>query len=126
MQLRFTRARLALGLVLTQWLFLDGDIGSASTFVAVLGDKAVPLCRQVALGEYCLHRANRNTRRAVDAFVGMNVQPILNLVETVDGTNLHAIGEFATDTGFSHNVGHNYSLLFLFFEISTVKLRVFL
>jgi hypothetical protein len=56
----------------------------------------------------------------------MDVQPIVNLVKAVDGTNLHAIGEFATDTRFSHNVGHNYSLLFLFFEISAVKLSAFL
>jgi hypothetical protein len=44
----------------------------------------------------------------------MDVQPIVNFVETVDGTNLHTIGVLATDTGYSHNMGHNSSLLFLF------------
>ena len=120
-RLRLPRARLALGLVLAQRLFLGRNIGSFRYIVAVLGDEAVPLRRQVAFSENRLHRAHGYARGAVNTFVRMDVQPIVNLVKTIDGTNLYAIGEFATDTGFSHNMGHNRSLLFLF-EILGVKL----
>jgi hypothetical protein len=43
---------------------------------------------------------------AVDAFVGMDDQHVLALVEAVDGTDFNAVGIFAFDAGFSDDVSH--------------------
>src|SRR5215469_18762921 len=43
---------------------------------------------------------------AIDAFVGMDDQHVLALVETIHGANLDAVHVFALDAGFGHDIGH--------------------
>src|SRR5260221_5817806 len=43
---------------------------------------------------------------AVDAFVRMDDQHVLTLVEAVDGADFNAVGIFAFDAGFSDDVSH--------------------
>jgi len=43
---------------------------------------------------------------AIDAFVRMDHQHVLALVEAIDGADLNAIGVFAFDAGFSDDVSH--------------------
>jgi hypothetical protein len=105
--LGFASAGLALGLVFAQRFFLGRDVDGGRAFVAVLRDITLPLFGNVALRKNRLHRAYRHTRCAVDTFVRVNVQPIIDFVETVDGAHLHTIGVLAAYTRFSHNVGHN-------------------
>jgi hypothetical protein len=43
---------------------------------------------------------------AVDAFIGMNDQHVLALIEAVDGAHLNAVHIFALDAIFGDDVGH--------------------
>ena len=43
---------------------------------------------------------------AIDAFVGVDDEEILALVEAVDGADFHAIGVFALDAIVGHDIGH--------------------
>ena len=51
-------------------------------------------------------RAFRLADAAIDAFVRMNHQHVLSLVEAVYRADLNAIGIFAFDAGFSDDVSH--------------------
>ena len=63
-----------------------------------------------------LDRAFRLAHSAIDAFIGMNDQHVLALVETVHGADLHAIHIFATDAGLCDNVGHDGWIFLLSFD----------
>ena len=54
----------------------------------------------------CVRRAFGFANAAIDAFVRMNHQHVLALVETVYRAHLHAIGVFALDAGFCDDVSH--------------------
>ena len=43
---------------------------------------------------------------AIYALVGMNDEDVLALVEAVDGADFDAIGVFASDTSFGHDISH--------------------
>jgi ABC-type sugar transport system substrate-binding protein len=47
----------------------------------------------------------------IDAFIGMNDEHVLALVETIDGANLHAIHKLALDARFIDDVGQMSSSL---------------
>jgi hypothetical protein len=53
-----------------------------------------------------LRRAFRFANAAVDAFVGMNDQHVLALIETIDGANFDAVHVLAFDAIFDDDVGH--------------------
>src|SRR5262249_50204526 len=57
-----------------------------------------------------LDRVDRTFRLAdpaIDAFVGMDDEHVLALVEAVHGTNVHAIHVLALDAAFDDDVGHS-------------------
>ncbi|GCC47638.1 hypothetical protein chiPu_0031496, partial [Chiloscyllium punctatum] len=51
-------------------------------------------------------RTFRLAYAAIDAFVRMDDQHVLALVEAIDGADLDAVGIFTLDAGFSDDVGH--------------------
>jgi hypothetical protein len=69
------------------------------------------LGRRLAVRNDRFYRAFRLTHAAIDAFVGMDHQHVLPLVEAVDRADLYAIHIFATDAGFGDNIGHGLRLL---------------
>jgi hypothetical protein len=73
---------------------------------ALSGDEALLGFGHVVLGEDGLDRALGHAQRAVDALVGIDHQEIGALAETVDRTDIHAVGVLALDTGFGHHVSH--------------------
>jgi len=54
-----------------------------------------------------LYRAFRLAYAAIDAFVRVDYQHILALIEAVDGADFDAIHIFAADAGFGDNIGHD-------------------
>src|ERR1051325_7838549 len=66
---------------------------------------------RLAVRDNCLGRAFWFAYPAIDAFVGVNDQHVLALVETVHRAHFDAIHVFATDAGFSDDVGHGLASL---------------
>ena len=62
--------------------------------------------RKIWLGVNGVHRAYLHTRRAIDAFLGMDHDLIVHFVKTSDGTHLHTIGELASVAFISDDVSH--------------------
>jgi hypothetical protein len=62
---------------------------------------------RLAIWNDCLDWAFRFTYSAIDAFIGVNNQHVLTLVETVDGADLHTIHIFAADARFCDNISHD-------------------
>jgi hypothetical protein len=58
-----------------------------------------------------VHGANLHAGHAIDAVIGMNHNLVFHLVEAGDRTHLYAIGEFASVTFLSDNVGHGISVI---------------
>ena len=71
--------------------------------------------RRLAIWNDCLDWAFRLTYSAVDAFIGVNNQHVLTLVETVNGADLHTIHIFAADARFCDNIGHDGWIFLLSF-----------
>jgi hypothetical protein len=67
--------------------------------------------RQIILGKNRLRRALGHAQGAVDALFRVDHQEIGTFMETIHGTNVHAIGVFASDTGFGNDVGHGLSFV---------------
>src|SRR5690348_13816379 len=59
-----------------------------------------------AIGHDCFGRAFGLADAAIDAFVRMNDEHVLALVETIDRADLDAVHVFALDAGFVHDVWH--------------------
>jgi len=57
-----------------------------------------------------VNRAFRLANATIDAFIGMDDEHILALVEAVHGTDFNAISVLAPDTGLVDDVGHWWSL----------------
>jgi endonuclease-3 len=72
------------------------------------------LIRQISLRENRRDRTDRHARCAINALVGIDDHAVLRLVKTIHGTDFDAIGELATDTGFSNYMGHDE---FSFFNV---------
>src|SRR6266478_7193135 len=72
----------------------------------VQGREALPLVRDFVLGEDRLHRADRLARPAVDAFVGMDEEHRLSLVNAIDRAYLDAGLVLDVDAGFSDHIRH--------------------
>ena len=59
-----------------------------------------------------VNRAFRFADAAVDAFVRMDDEHVLALVEAINRTDLNAIGVFALNAFFVHDIGHATSWAF--------------
>jgi hypothetical protein len=55
----------------------------------------------------CVDRAFRLANTAIDAFIRVDDEHVLALVEAVDGTYLHAVHVLTFDTAFIDDVGHH-------------------
>jgi hypothetical protein len=66
-----------------------------------------PRRRHVVFIENGFDWALWNTGRAVDAFIGINVDPIGILMKTITGANVQASLVFAAFAWFSHDHRHN-------------------
>ena len=55
-------------------------------------------------------RAFRLANTTIDAFVWVDDEHILALVEAIDGAHLNAIHQLAFDAGFGDDVGHDVRL----------------
>src|SRR5271169_3370194 len=83
---------------------LLGDIRPA---LGVFGIDLEPLLKpRLGVRLDRIGRAFRLADAAIDAFIRMDHQHIVALVETIDGAHLDAIGVFALDAGFSDDVSH--------------------
>src|SRR5690242_15784803 len=92
-------------------LALARDIGPAARVLSVELD---PFLRhRLAIGDDRLGRAFRLADAAIDAFVGMNDEHVLALVEAIDGADFDAIHVLALDAGFGDDVGHGFRTLLL-------------
>ena len=60
----------------------------------------------VFFGVNGVDRALGDTNGTVDALIGVDGEEIRAFAETVHRANIHAVGVFASDTGFGNNVGH--------------------
>ena len=63
--------------------------------------------RHIIFGEDRFSGALRDAERAINALFRIDDQKVWAFVETVDGTNLDAIGVFALDAVVSDDVGHD-------------------
>jgi len=52
-----------------------------------------------------------DTRLAVDAFFGVDVEHLGPLIEAIDGAHDHAVGVFAVEARLGNNVSHSSLLL---------------
>jgi hypothetical protein len=57
--------------------------------------------------EDCFDGTLRNTRLAIDALIGMDVEHLIPLVKTLDGAHHHAIGVLAGKTRLGDDVRHD-------------------
>src|SRR5260221_10785778 len=55
----------------------------------------------------CVDRAFRLANTAIDAFIWVDDEHVLALVEAVDGTYLYAVHVLTFDTAFIDDVGHH-------------------
>src|SRR3546814_4121021 len=66
-----------------------------------------------------LGRAFRLAHTAIDAFIGVDDQHVLALVEAIHGANLDAIHIFAADAGVGDHIGHGRNSFIFPFGIRT-------
>ena len=80
------------------------DIRPRRRILAISFDPLLGL--RIAVRNDRLGRTFRLANAATDAFVGMDDQHVLALVETIHRANLDAVHVFALDAGFGHDIGH--------------------
>ena len=61
----------------------------------------------VRIGFYGVHRAFRHANTAVNAFVRVDHEHVLALVETIHGAHLHAVHGFAANAALIDDVGQS-------------------
>lgn len=107
MQLFTTRfvARWAL-----QGRLLCDNLRTLRSHLSVKRDELRPFLRYIILVEDRLHRAFRDARFAINAFVRMNVEELPVLIKTIDRTYDHAIGVLTIKTWCRDNVCHLLAL----------------
>src|SRR5262245_54833399 len=69
-------------------------------------DEVLPLIRRLVFCENRLHRADGLAGPTVDAFIGMDVEHRVALVNAVDGANLDAGLVLYVDAGLSNDIRH--------------------
>jgi hypothetical protein len=88
---------------------LEGSAGGAEVVEesCARGLVLLPLLGQVVLVEDRLDRADRFTRAAVDAFVGMDVEGAATFVDAVDRAFLDAGAVLEVDARQRDHIGHS-------------------
>jgi hypothetical protein len=88
-----------------EWVFFAHDDGPHFGILAVEFD---PFFRaRIGIGADGIGGAFGLADAAIDAFVGVDDQHILALVEAIYRANLDAVGIFAGDAGIIDDVGHS-------------------
>ena len=95
-----------------QRFFLLGNDRALRRQLGVERGVVLPFGRKVVFVEDGFDGTLGDARFAVDAFVWMDIQHRLSLVETLYGANHDTVGVFAVETGLSNNVGHSGPFLF--------------
>ena len=99
---------------------IDGRGFSFNDGLPALGELGVDrnelalILRYIILGKDRFHRALGHAQGAINAFVRVDDQHVRPLAETIHRANIDAIGIFALDAGFGHNVSHTQPLNFKF------------
>jgi hypothetical protein len=65
------------------------------------------LIGEVILVENGFDRTLRHAGLAIDAFIRVDIEQLLALVEALHGTDHDAVGVFAIETRFSNHMSHN-------------------
>lgn len=94
-------------LFLRQRRLLFRDAGALRSHLRIEFFERLPFFGQVIFVEDRLDRALGNARLAIDAFIRMNVEDLVALVEAFDGANNNAVGVFATKARLSNHVSHD-------------------
>ena len=90
---------------------LYGDIGPDA---GVFSIQLKPFFHvRLSIGLNRIHRTFRFADAAVDAFVGMDHQHVLALIETIHRADFHAFHRFALDADFIDDIGHDTIKLLL-------------
>jgi len=84
---------------------LDDDRPGSGQF-GIERDELTLRLGHIVFGKNGFCRTFRNAQGAIDALLRVDHQEVRTLVETVDGTNINAVREFAFDTVLSNNVSH--------------------
>src|SRR6266496_4880976 len=88
-------------------VFVDEPVDRVGIAVGVVDlHERLPLFGQAVLGEDRLDRALGFAGAAVDAFLRVDDQDPLELVDAVDGADVHAGAVFDVDAGLCDDVGH--------------------
>ena len=61
---------------------------------------------RLGVGADCVRRAFGFANAAIDAFIGVDHQHVLALVEAIHRADFHAVGVFAGDALVVHDIGH--------------------
>ena len=89
-------------------LFLQGDIRPVAGIFGIHGQPFFQARLCVWLDR--VNGAFWFTHAAVDAFVGVDNEHVLALIETINGANLDAIRELALDAIFINDVSHRQTI----------------
>lgn len=87
--------------------FLGSDIGP---FGGVFAVELHPFKQVLGFRQNGFRRAFRLADATVDAFIRIDDEHILALVETVHRADFDAVGVFAFDTGFGNDKSHDLSI----------------
>jgi hypothetical protein len=79
----------------------------APGFGGVEFESGLKICRNVGFCIDRLHRAFRDTRGAINAFIRVDYKLVVQLVKAGDRTDLNAVGELATITFAGNDMCHN-------------------
>src|SRR5688572_7190426 len=87
-------------------LFFLSDRGTLRRHFRIERCKRLLILGQIVFVENSFHGTLWNARLAVDAFVGVDVEHLLTLVEAFDRTHNHAVGVLAPKTRLGNDVSH--------------------
>ena len=93
------------GLGIIGCVALDRDVGPDGGILRIEFDPI--LDARLAVRKDRFGRAFRLADAAIDAFIGIDDEHVLALVEAIDRADLDAIHVFAADAGFGDDVGHD-------------------
>jgi len=74
--------------------------------IGVFRDELGPFTGDFIFRENGVYRTDGGTGIAIDAFIRIDIQHIVSLVETFHGTDLGAIAVFTIHAGLTHDIGH--------------------
>ena len=78
-----------------------------------------PLHGHICVRENRLNGTLRLTCTTINTLIGMNVELVLALIDTVDWTNFNTTRVVRIDTGLGDNIGHGFTRLSRFIPVTT-------